>query len=171
MKPAAHVVFALVVAAAQAALLRWIGGGWFSLSLLAACVVYLSMHGGNVDGCVGSAGIGYVLDLMTGSPKGLMTFLAVLLFVVARSVSSSVDVRGRAAFGLLSGAGSLFLSVGALILTRITGPAESAPGANLLPRMLLDAILTGVLSPVLLVGLRRVDALFHREEPGLLGRL
>ncbi len=171
MKPVAHVAFALVVAAVQAALLRWVGGGWLSLSLLAACVVYLSLHAGNVDGCVGAAGIGYVLDLMTGSPKGLMTFLAVLLFVVARSVSSSVDVRGRAAFGLLSGAGALFISAGALILTRMTGPPEIAPGATLVPRMLLEAILTGLVSPVLLVGLRRVDALFHREEPGLLGRL
>lgn len=171
MKPLAHVAFALVVAAVQASFLRWVGGGWFSLSLLAACVVYLSLHGGNVDGCVGSAGIGYVLDLMTGSPKGLMTFLAVLLFVVARSVSSSVDVRGRAAFGLLSGAGALFLSIGALILTRMTVPPDAAPGATLLPRMLLEAILTGLLSPALLVGLRRLDAMFHREEPGLLGRL
>ncbi len=168
MKPLAHVLFALLVAAAQAAFLRWVGGGSFSLSLLAGCVVYLSLQGGNVDGCVGAAGIGYVLDLMTGSPKGLMSFLAVLLFVVLRSVSATVDVRGRAAFGLLSGAGALFLSVGALVLTRITAPPEAVPGAALLPRMLLEAVLTGVLSPVLLLGLRRVDGFFHREEPGLL---
>jgi rod shape-determining protein MreD len=171
VKPLAHVLFALLVAAAQAALLRWVGGGWFSLSLLAGCVVYLSLHGGNVDGCVGAAGIGYVLDLMTGSPKGLMSFLAVLLFVVMRYVSTAVDVRGRGPFALLSGAGALFMSVGALVLTRMTSAPEAAPGIVLVPRMLLEAVLTGALSPVLLVGLRRIDALFHREEPGLLGRL
>jgi rod shape-determining protein MreD len=38
----------------------------------------------------------------------------------------------------------------------------------LLPRALLDAVLTGLLAPVVLALLRRLDALFHREEPGLL---
>jgi rod shape-determining protein MreD len=34
-------MFALLLAALQAALVRWVGGGSFSLALLAACVVYL----------------------------------------------------------------------------------------------------------------------------------
>jgi hypothetical protein len=45
---------------------------------------------------------------------------------------------------------------------------EAAPGAVLLPRMLVEAVLTGALAPLVLAGLRRVDALFQREEPGLL---
>jgi len=168
MKPLAHVLFALVLAAVQAAVLRWIGGGWFSLALPAGCVVYLGLHGGNVDGSVAAAGIGYVMDLMAGTPKGLMTSLAVLLFLGTRAVSAAVDVRSRSAFALLSGAGAAFLSIGALILTRYTADAESAPGATLLPRLLGEAVLTGVLSPFVLAGLRRIDGLFHREEPGLL---
>ena len=235
MKPLAHVLFALGLAAVQASLLRWAGGGWFSLSLLAACVVYLGLNGGNVDGSVAAAGVGYVMDLMAGSPKGLMTFLAVLLFLVVRAVSAAVDVRGRAAFALLapcvvylglnggnvdgsvatagvgyvmdlmagtpkglmtflavalflavravsaaidvrgraafallSGLGAIFLSLGALILTRYTAAAEAAPGAILLPRMLAEGIVTGALSPLVSMGLRRLDGLFHREEPGLL---
>jgi cell shape-determining protein MreD len=168
VKPLAHVIFALGLAAVQVALLRWFGGGWFSLSLLAACVVYLGLQGGNVDGSVASAGVGYVMDLMAGSPKGLMTFLAVLLFLVVRAVSAAVDVRGRAAFALLSGLGAIFLSLGALILTRYTVPAEAAPGASLVPRMLVEGLLTGALSPLVLAALRRLDAAFHREEPGLL---
>jgi rod shape-determining protein MreD len=34
--------------------------------------------------------------------------------------------------------------------------------------MLGEALLTAALAPILLAGLRRVDGLFHREEPGLL---
>ena len=75
-----------------------------------------------------AAGIGYVLDLVTDSPKGLMTFLAVLLFVVVRAVNAGLDVRGRGGFALLSERGALVLSLGALVLTRLTSPAESAPG-------------------------------------------
>ena len=68
MKPLAHVVFALVLAALQSAVLRWAGGGAFSVLLLAACIVYLGLHGGNVDGSVGAAGIG---DHDPGHPQGL----------------------------------------------------------------------------------------------------
>lgn len=168
MKPLVHVLFALLLAAAQAAILRWVGGGWFSLALPVACVVYLGLQGGNVDGSVASAGVGYVMDLMAGSPKGLMTFLAVALFLGVRAVSAAVDVRSRPAFALLCGAGSIFVSLGALLLTRYTMPAEAAPGAILLPRMLGEGVLTAALSPLVLLGLRRVDALFQREEPGLL---
>jgi hypothetical protein len=168
VKPLAHVLFALGLAAVQAAVLRWLGGGAFSLSLLAACVVYLGLNGGNVDGSVAAAGVGYVLDLLTGSPKGLMTFLAVLLFVAVRGVSAAVDVRSRASFALLSGVGAVFLSLGALLLTRYTAPEEAAPGALLLPRMIAEGVFTAALSPLVMMGLRRIDALFHREEPGLL---
>jgi hypothetical protein len=168
MKPLAHVLFALLLAALQAALLRWIGGGWFSLALLAACVVHLGLHAGNVEGSVAAAGVGYVMDLMAGSTKGLMTALAVLLFLVVRAICASVDVRSRSAFALLSGGGALFLSLGAMILVRYTAPPEAAPAAALLPRMLGEAVLTGVLSPFVGMALRRVDALFHREEYGLL---
>lgn len=168
MKPLAHVLFALALAAVQAAVLRWAGGGAFPVALLAACVVYLGLHGGNVDGTVAAAGVGYVMDLMTSSPKGLMTFLAVLLFLVVRAVSAAVDVRGRASFALLSGLAAIFLSLGALLLTRYTAAQEAAPGAILLPRMIAEGFLTGALSPLVLLGLRRVDGAFHREEPGLL---
>jgi len=168
VKPLAHVLVALALAAVQAAVLRWVGGGTFSVALLAACVVYLGLHGGNVDGSVGATGIGYVMDLMAGTPKGLMTFLAVLLFVVVRAVSAAVDVRGRAPYALLSGFGAVFLSFGALLLTRYTADAEAAPGVLLLPRMIVEGVLTGALSPLLFPGLRRIDGMFHREEPGLL---
>lgn len=168
MKPLALVAFALFVAALQSALLRWIGGGAYPLALLGACVVYVGLHGGNVEGSISAAGIGYVMDLMAGTPKGLMTFLAVLLFLLVRAVSAAVDVRSRSAFALLSGMGALFLSVGATILLRSVAAPETAPGAVLIPRMLLEALLTAALAPAALAGLRRVDALFRREEPGLL---
>ena len=168
MKPVAHVLFALAVAGVQAALLRWVGGGWFSLALPAACVVYVALHGGNVDGSISAAGVGYVMDLVSGAPKGLMTFLSVALFLAVRATSAAVDVRSRSGFAALSGVGALFLSVGAFLLTRYVAPAESAPGAILVPRMLGEACLTAALSPLLLAGLRRIDGLFHREEPGLL---
>jgi hypothetical protein len=168
VKPLAHVVFALLLAALQAAFLRWFGGGVLSVTILAACVVYVGLHAGNVDGSVGAAGIGYVLDLVSGTPKGLMTFLAVLVFVVVRGVSAAVDVRGRAGFAALSALASLVMALGAMLLTSYTVPPEAAPGLTLVPRMLLDAVLTASASPLVLAAMRRIDGMFHREEPGLL---
>jgi rod shape-determining protein MreD len=168
VKPLAHVLFALLLAAAQASLLRWVGGGAFALALPLVCVVHLGLHAGNVDGSVAAAGIGYVLDLMAGTPKGLMTFLAVALFVAVRAVSAAVDVRGRAAFSALSGVGALAVAIAATVLTRATAAGEAVPGGGLAGRMLLEAILTAAIAPALAGPLRRLDGLFHREEPGLL---
>jgi rod shape-determining protein MreD len=168
VKPLAHVAFALLLAALQAALLRWLGGGSWPLALLAVCVVHAGLHAGNVDGSISAAGVGYVMDLMAATPKGLMTFLAVLLFLVVRAVSAAVDVRSRSALALLSGVGALFLSVGAMVLVRNASVSDAVPGAALVPRMLLEALLTGALAPLVAVPLHRLDALFHREEPGLL---
>jgi cell shape-determining protein MreD len=168
VKPLAQVLFALLLAGIQAAVLRWLGGGAFSVSLLAACVVYVALHGGNVDGAVASAGVGYVLDIVSGSPKGLMTFLAVLLFVGVRAVGAAVDVRSRAGFAALSGLAAFAMSLGALILTRYTVAPEAQPGAALLPRMLLEAVITAAASPLVLACMRRMEGWFHRDEPGLL---
>ncbi len=168
MKPLAHVVFALLLAGAQAAFLRVVGGGAFSLALLVPCVVYLGLHAGNVDGVVTAAGIGYVLDLLAGTPKGLMTFLAVVTFLAARAAAAAVDVRGKAAFGVLSGGAALFISIASMILLRSVVPAEAAPGVRLLPRMILEAILTGFAAPLVHAGMHAIDRLFHREEAGLL---
>jgi rod shape-determining protein MreD len=168
VRPLAHVFVALLLAALQAALLRWVGGGAFSLSLLACCIVWAGLQAGIVDGSVAAAGIGYLLDLGAGTPKGLMTFLAVALFVVVRAVSAAVDLRGRGGFALLSGLGALFLSVGATVLLKNTAAPEAAPGWALAGRMIVEALLTAALAPVVGMGLRRLDALFHREEPGLL---
>ena len=168
MRPVTAFAAALVLVAVQAALLRYVGGGAFSIALAVPIVVYLALHGGNVDGALGAAAVGYVMDLMAGGPKGLMTFLAVALFLVSRLAVAALSIHGKTGFAILSGAGTLFCGVGALILTRSVSPAESAPGFALLGRMAVEALLTGLLSPLVLLGMRRLDGLFAREETGLL---
>jgi len=168
VKTLLHILFALFLSALQAAFLRWVGGGRFSLLLPVACVVYLAIHAGNVEGSVGAAGVGYVLDLSLGTTKGLMTFLSVVAFLLLRAVSAAFDVRGRVGFAALTATATLFFSLGGLVLLRVAAPQDPAPGLGLLPRMLVEALLTGALSPVVAAGMRRIDGLFHREDPGLL---
>jgi len=168
MRPVAAFVVALALVAIQCALLRWIGGGAFSLALALPVVVYLGLHAGNVDGAVGAAAVGYVVDLMAGGPKGLMTFLAVALFLFSRLAGAALAVQGRAGFAALSGVGTFLYGVAALLFARAVSPAESAPGLPLVGRLVVEALLTAALSPLVLALMRRVDALFVREEPFLL---
>jgi rod shape-determining protein MreD len=168
MRPLFAFALALVVAALQTALLRYFGGGAVSLALALPIVVYLGLHAGNVDGAVGAAAVGYVVDLMTGGPKGLMTFLAVALFLCSRLAGAALSVQGTAGFAVLSSAGTFLYGLAALLFTRAVSAAESAPAYSLLGRVLVEAILTGLFSPVVLLAMRRVDGLFAREDPTLL---
>lgn len=168
MKPFVHIVFALILSALQCAILRWVGGGTFSLLLPVACVVYLAVYAGNVEGSVGAAGVGYVLDLATGGTKGLMTFLAVLVFLLIRAVNAAVDVRGRWGFAVLTALAALITSLGSLALLRIAAVPEVAPGLRLVPRMVIEALLTGAAAPLVLAGMKSIDGMFRREDPGLL---
>jgi rod shape-determining protein MreD len=168
MRPLSAFVISLVLASAQAALLRWFGGGAVSIALALPVVVYLGLHAGNVDGAVGAAAVGYVVDLMYGGPKGLMTFLAVALFLYSRLAGAALAVQGRAGFAVLSGVGTFLFGALALAFTRAVSTDESAPGLALVGRVAVEALLTAACSPLVYALMRRIDALFAREEPGLL---
>jgi len=168
LRPVLAFAAALLLVSVQAALLRFVGGGAFSLSLALPVVVYLGISASNVEGSVGAAAVGYVLDLMAGGPKGLMVFLAVALFLSSRLAGAALSIHGKTGFAVLSAVGSFLFGLGALLLTRAVSPVETTPSFGLLGRVLVDAILTGALAPLVLAGMRRLDGLFAREEPGLL---
>ncbi len=170
MKPLAYAGLALLLAALQAALLRHLGGGAFSLCLLAPPLVHLALTAGSAEGAVGAAAVGYVLDLTWATPKGLMTSLAVAVFLGARLVGAAVDVRGRRGFALLSAAAALGLSLGAVALQRVAAPPEAQPAWGALgARLAVEALLTGLAAPLVQLALRRLDGLLGAEAPDLIG--
>ena len=168
MKPFLHFLAALLLASLQPVLLRHLGGGIVSLALPLPCVVHLGLRAGVVEGALGSAAVGFVLDLMAGGPKGLLTFLAVLVFLVSRLVGASLEIRNRFGFAALSGVMTFLFGFGAWLLTRYVSEPVAAPGGRLLLRVLIEAILTGVAAPAVGFVLQRIDRLVEREEPGLL---
>jgi hypothetical protein len=166
-RPLAFVLAGLLLAVVQAVLLRWAGGGRIPLQLLVPCIVWLALEAENVEGVTAAAGIGWVLDLFAGTPKGLFAFAGVLLFLGARAAGIAVDLRGRIGFALLTGLGCLALSLGAMLLQRWAGAPEAAPGALLVPRVFGEAVLTALAAPLVQLAMHRIDALLGREEPGL----
>ncbi|MGB8929645.1 MAG: hypothetical protein WCC48_00180, partial [Anaeromyxobacteraceae bacterium] len=167
LRPAAFILAGVLVAAVQAVLVRWLGGGTVSLQLTVPCIVWLALEAANVEGVVSAAAIGWVMDVFAGTPYGLFTFLAVAAFLGSRAAGMAVDLRGKAGFAVLTGVSCLLLSLLAVALQRWAGDVEAAPSALLFPRMLLEALLTAVASPLVLVTMNRLGVLLGREEPEL----
>jgi rod shape-determining protein MreD len=161
----------LVLSAAQAALLRPLGGGRLPVELPLVLLTWAGLEAALEEGIAAALGVGYLLDVFAGTPQGLLVFLSVLVLLGSRAARSSLAVHGRRGFALLVGAGTLLLGGGALLLTRITAPPEAPPAASLLGRLVLEALLTAgaaALVHPLLVRLARVLA--REPEPGLLTR-
>jgi len=167
VRPLAFVLVGLAGGAIQAVLLRTFGGGAVPLQLLVPCIAWLALEAGNVEGVTAAAGVGYAMDLFSGGPTGLFTFTGVVLFLGARAAGIAVDVRGRAGFAILTGVGCLGVSILALSLQRWAGVAEAGPSFALVPRAILEALLTAAAAPLVQLGMNRLDALLGREEPGL----
>jgi hypothetical protein len=53
-------------------------------------------------------------------------------------------------------------------LLRVAALPEAQPGWGLWPRLLVEALLTGLAAPLLLLALRRLDALLGAEESDLI---
>ncbi len=168
MRPFFCFALALVVVSIESAILHHLGGGSVPLALAIPIVVYLGLHAGNVEGAFAAAAVGYVLDVMAGGPKGLLTGLAVAVFLFSRFTVAALSIHGRIGFALLSGTATFLYGSVALIVTRAVVPVESAPGLHLFSRVLLEAVATGFAAPLVLILLRRVEGFFSREEPGLL---
>lgn len=163
MRPLLHAMVALVLAGLQAALLRQVGGGAFTLFLPVAMLVHLALTAELGEGAVAAAAVGYVLDVSSGGTKGLLTSLAVGTFLAIRFLQVAVEVRGWAGFAALCGLAAFGISAGALALTRAVAPTELRPSWELLPRVALGAMLTALASPLLRWGLLRLDGLFRER--------
>jgi hypothetical protein len=162
------VAVTILLSAAQAALLHHLGGGRLPLSLPVVLLVWAGLGAPLAEGIAAALGAGYVLDVFAGTPKGLLTFLSVLVLLGSRAARSSLAVHGAWGFAALVGAATTALGAGALLLTGLTAPPEVAPGLGLVGRVLLESVLTAAAAAFLHPGLVRLDRLLTRAEPGLL---
>jgi hypothetical protein len=159
---------ALLLVAVGASATRQIAGGAVSVALAVPVIVWLGLETPVIEGAIGSALVGIVLDGAAGGPGGLLTFLAVIVFVGVRAGAGPFDARSMAGFGLLSGAAAFCMGIGALVLTRYVAPPSQAPGWGLAGRVLVEAILTGLAAPPIRWVLDRVLVPAQRETHGVL---
>jgi hypothetical protein len=165
----AAVATAILLVALGAAITHQVGGGAFSLSLAIPVVVWLAVEAGIVEGAVAAAAVGVILDAAAGGPAGLLTFLSVALFLVARAGAAALGARGVLGMTLLSALGGFLVGFLALLLLRYVSPPAAMPGWGLLGRVVVEALLSALATPGVRWLLDRVGAPVPTEEPGALG--
>ncbi|MCP3060751.1 hypothetical protein LXT21_18355 [Myxococcus sp. K38C18041901] len=128
-------------------------------------VAFLALRATLLEGAFSAFAVGYLLDLMSGQPTGLFTFLAVFTFLVGRLVSTFVDVRGALSFALFAMGADVGHGLLAAFFTWLTvKDGGTAPALAGLP---LQVALTGAAALALFPLLRRFEAAQDRPA-GLL---
>jgi len=161
-------VAALLLVALGASITRQLAGGAVSVALAVPVIVWLGLETPVIEGAVGAAIVGAILDVAAGGPSGLLTFLAVLAFVGVRAGAGPFDARSATGFALLSGTATFAMGLGAVVLLRYVSPAGTEPGWGLLGRVTVEALLTAIAAPPIRLALDRVVVPAHRDNPAVL---
>jgi rod shape-determining protein MreD len=167
MKLVVTFLLALVCLSVEAVVVSYMGLPVARVDVTVAIVVFLALRAGIVEGAVSSFTVGYLLDVMSGRPLGLYTFLAVLTFLLTRLADSFVDVRSRSGFVLFAAAADAGHGFLAGLLGWLTSKeGQVAPLA--LKSLPLNVVLTGIAAVLLYPLLMRVSPSSDRSEVGLL---
>jgi hypothetical protein len=159
---------AVVLVALGASATSQLVGGAVSLALAVPVIVWLGVETSVLEGAVGAALVGVVLDAAAGGPGGLLTFLSVMVLVGVRAGAGPFDARTPLGFALLTGAATFAMGFGAVLLTRYVTPAGEGPGWTMLGRILVESLLTAVAAPAIRWVLDRIVVPAHRDQPGIL---
>ena len=118
----------------------------------------------------GSVALGYLVDLISGTPVGLVALAVGLTSLVARAVQQRILVRGY----VMTLAFSAFVGFLACVLSLIIRGFYGVPAAAFvveLRHLLLVTLATAAIGPAVWRMFRRVDAAFartHRERDAAL---
>src|SRR5262249_890100 len=107
MKLVTTVILTLVLLTLESVAVKYLGFSVSGMDVTIAIVAFLSLRANLVEGAFSSYAVGYLLDLMSGHPTGLYTFLAVFTFLIGRLAASLVEVRSALLFVIFTMAADL----------------------------------------------------------------
>ncbi len=167
MKLAITVALALGLLVVESVLVKYVGLAVTRIDVTVALVVFLALRASTIEGALSSFSIGYLLDVMSGQPTGLYTFLSMLVFLFVKLAGSLVDVRSVFSFVLFTAAADLGHGLLAIFFTWMTSKNGVVPTGTLsgLP---LQIALTAVAAALLWPLLRRLNPGNNRSEVGAL---
>jgi rod shape-determining protein MreD len=159
-----------VVVAAIWRLVPWIRDAIPDLGALTAAYLGLTARRRVSPAVAGAIILGYLIDLISGTPPGLVALVLALTTLIARTVQQRILVRGAA----ISIAFSAFVALVASVLSvvvRIVYQMPVAAFAVELQHVALVTIATAMAGPLVWWMFRRIDAAFartHRERDAAL---
>lgn len=158
-------LLALFLLTIESVIVRYAGFSVTRIDVTVVLLVWLALRAPTLEGAAASFGVGYLLDLMSGRPTGLYTFLAVLTFLVGRVASGVVDVRSPAMLALFSVAASAGHGLLATLLSWMVTRENSAAPLYALP---MQVLLTGIAAILLNPLLKKLEWSDQRTKPSLL---
>jgi rod shape-determining protein MreD len=162
MKFLVTIALALLLLTLESVLVQQLGLAISRIDVTVVLVAFLALRASVQEGAWSSFAVGYLLDLMSGQPTGLFTFLAVFTFLVGKLVVKLVDVRGRAAFVLFAMGADVGHGMLAGFFTWLT--TKEGPALGVLPGLPLQVMLTGVAAALLYPLLRRFEVSQDRNS-------
>lgn len=167
MRFAATVGLALLFLSIEAVITRQLGFEVTRLDVTLVLIVFLGLRAATLEGAFAAFAIGYLLDVFTGRPTGLYPFLAVLVFLTTRMLSSFVDARARALFAMVCGAAAIAHGLLAGFFSWLTSRSGGGTMVSLsgLPLQVLVCMVTAALLWPLL---RKLDPAYERPQAGML---
>jgi hypothetical protein len=167
MKIFLTLLLALALLAVESVFVKYVGFEVTRIDVTVALVAFLALRASTIQGAFCSFGIGYMLDLMSGRPTGLYTFLAMLTFLVGRLAGSLVDVRSRTTFALFAlGADVGHTLLGSFFIWMTSRGASGLSGLTAIP---VQAVLTALVAFLLHPLLQKLDTGDERTQSSLLG--
>jgi len=137
---------------------------------LTAAYLGLTARRGVAPAVGGSVVLGYLVDLVSGGPPGLMALVLGLTGLVARAVQQRMLVRGVAMTMAFSAFVALVAGVLALVVRGVYHVPRAAMSLELQHVALITAS-TAIVGPLVWRMFRRIDAAFartHRERDAAL---
>ena len=162
--------FSCVVLGAVWRLMPWIHDAVPDLGALTAAYLGLTARRNLAPAVGGSVMLGYLVDLISGAPPGLIALVLGLTCVIARAVQQRIYVRGAT----MTVAFSAFVALVAGILAMFVRGIYHVPSAAIaleLRHLAIVAVATGVIGPIVWRISRRIDAAYartHRERDAAL---
>lgn len=167
MKFALTVGLALLLLTLESVLVKYLGFSVTRIDVTVAMIAFLALRASLIEGAMSAFAIGYLLDLMSGRPSGLYTFLGVLVFLLGRLSHSLVDLRSATAFAAFAAAMDAVHGLLALFFNWMTTRQAGALGFSL-GGFAAQVALTAVAALALYPLLKKFDPGSERSEMGVL---
>ena len=159
MRIAAQILLAYALVLVLGSLWRLLPFGRATPDVIALCAVYLGLttRAKVAPATLGAAILGYLGDLLTGTPRGMLAFVAALTCLVGHLIHRRLLVRGLPLTVIFSFVTGLIASIIVLVFRLYAG---LVPEGVEIGAILLSALYTGLVGPWVFRLCRRVDRWF-----------